>query len=46
MLGTSWVSVRVHSWVEEEKQDMVGCKGEEGNNMDLYMVAYIEVQHT
>jgi hypothetical protein len=43
---TSWVSTRVHSWVDEEKQDMVVGKGEEGNNMAFHMVVDIEVHHT
>ena len=44
--GTSWVSTRVHSWVEEGQQDMVVGKGEEGNNMVPHTLADIDMYHT
>jgi hypothetical protein len=44
--GASWVRIRVHSWVEEGKQDMVVDKGEEGNKMFLHISMDIGVYHT
>jgi hypothetical protein len=45
-LVASWVSGRVHSWVEGEKQDMEVGKGMKGNMMAFHMFLDIEMNHT